>query len=350
VDENHDFLMRMAADPVGNREWTEADTPVQFLAWVFEYAEWQLRRPYGDGFLSYLPMSQDGTCNGLQNFSGLMCDSVGGAAVNLIPSPAPRDVYTDVADGVIAKLQAMPPGKLRDGWLGHGVSRKVTKRTTMTLPYGSTRYAASQFVTEYIEGAKPAQIDKADYGDSANFLSHVVWASLGETVVKAMEVMEWLKGWAKHAASSGQRVAWVAPSGLHVVSEYDRMQMVRVKSVAFKSRIALYKPEEGRPDLTKIANAVAPNFVHSLDASHLAFVVERAEAEGMEVTAIHDDFGVHAADTERFHEIIREEFVKMYEHQTILEDMAAATGYTVPPPEKGDLDIRSVLKSTYFFA
>jgi hypothetical protein len=34
VDEQHETLLAMAADPVGNRTWTEADSPVQFLAWA----------------------------------------------------------------------------------------------------------------------------------------------------------------------------------------------------------------------------------------------------------------------------------------------------------------------------
>jgi DNA-directed RNA polymerase len=351
----HDALMRMASDPVSHHEWTDADAPVQFLAWVFEYAEWQ-RDP--GTFLSYLPMSQDGTCNGLQNFSALMCDPIGGAAVNLTASPAPRDIYTDVAVRVIEALEAKPHSYYVTGWLTHmranpKYNRKLTKRPTMTLPYGSTRFATSSFIMEYIEDRKiPAliEIEKAKYGEAANFLSHVIWAELHNTVGKALEVMDWLKGWAKHAAQNGHSVGWVAPSGLHVVSEYDRMKMVTVKSVAFKSRIKLYKPDTGAPDLAKIANAVAPNFVHSLDASHLAMVVRQAKAEGMQVVAIHDDFGVHAADTARFHEIIREQFVLMYEGNTLLADMAAATGYDVPPPEVGDLDLREILKSPYFFA
>ena len=127
--------------------------------------------------------------------------------------------------------------------------------------------------------------------------------------------------------------------------------MVQVKSVAFRQTvIKLYKPDDGTPDLTKIANAVAPNFVHSLDASHLDRVVLRAHAEGMHPVTIHDDFGVHADDTERFHQIIREEFVAMYRDNTILLDMAHATGYGKPPPAVGTLSLDLVLKSPYFFA
>jgi DNA-directed RNA polymerase len=347
VDANADVILATGQSPTDRLEWTEAESPVQYLAWAIEYAEW---RQDPQGFLSRIPLGQDGTCNGLQNFSALMCDSVGGAAVNLTAGDAPRDIYTDVAKRVTELLQAMPRSKFRDAWLKHGINRKITKRTTMTLPYGCTRFACAQFINEdYISVVKPPEIKMADYGDAANFLSHVVWQALDDVVVKAREVMLWLQGWAAHAARGGHRVAWVAPSGLHVVSEYDAFTKREVKSVAFKSRLMLSKPT-GRQDVKKVMNAVAPNFVHSLDASHLARVVARAGSEGIPLAVIHDDFGTVAQYTERLHQIIREEFVGMYEGNTLLKDMAASTGYEVPPPVVGDLDLREVLSSPYFFA
>ena len=349
VDENHEFILSIGREPQAYLGWADADTPVQFLAWAIEYAG------YHDSpaaFVSRIPLGQDGTCNGLQNFSALMYDPVGGSAVNLTPSDAPRDIYADVAQRVMELLREKPQDKLRDAWLAHGVNRKITKRTTMTLPYGCTRFACSTFVNDdYLVRERPKEFDPADYGEAANYLSNIIWRALDDVVVKAREVMEWLKGWAKHAAANGYPVAWTAPNGLRVVSEYQRMKMVQVKSVAFRQTvIKLYKPDDGTPDLTKIANAVAPNFVHSLDASHLDRVVLRAHAEGMHPVTIHDDFGVHADDTERFHQIIREEFVAMYRDNTILLDMAHATGYGKPPPAVGTLSLDLVLKSPYFFA
>lgn len=346
--DNDAAILATAADPLSNREWAVADSPVQYLAWAMEYAEF---RADPSGFVSRLPMSQDGTCNGLQNFSALMCDHIGGRATNLLPGDAPRDIYDDVAKRVTELLQAMPSSPFRDGWLKHGINRKITKRTTMTLPYGVTRYASSMFINDdYLEAMQPVEFEKAAYGDAANFLSHVLWAALDDVVIKSREVMEWLKGWARHAASVGAPVSWATPSGLRVVSEYEKMAVTTVKSVAFATRIKLYKPEDGSIDLTKTANAVAPNFVHSLDASHLSRVVNRAADEGIVIAAIHDDYGTHAADTETLHRIIREEFVAMYTGNTILQDMAESTGYVRPPPDLGELDLKQVLSSTYFFA
>jgi len=348
VNENDEFIRRMGEDPTTYTEWTEADSPVQFLAWAIEYAAW---RADPTTFVSHLPIGQDGTCNGLQHFSALMRDPVGGASVNLVPGPAPRDIYAEVAARVTERLKSLPPGCYRDGWLAHGITRKITKRPVMTLPYGSTRYAASSFINDYIqdESTPPMKtIPPSDWGDAANWLSHEVWAGMKKSVGKAMDVMAWLQGWAKHAIQTGKTVCWTTPDGLRVVSEYPRMRKSRVSSVAFKSRIQISVPT-GKVDIRKTVNSVAPNFVHSLDAVHLARVTARAASEGMTLAMIHDDFGVHAADIPRFRRIIREEFVYLYNNNTILEDLARSTGYTEPIPSKGTLDIREVLDSTYFF-
>jgi DNA-directed RNA polymerase len=348
VDEQHDALLRMAADPIGERAWAEADSPVQFLAWVLEYSLWA-NNPAT--FESHLPVSLDGTCNGLQNFSALLRDDVGGRAVNLIDGARPNDIYADVAKRATELLEAMPPSPFRDAWLAHGLNRKVTKRTTMTLPYGCTRFACSEFiVSDYLEVEKPPQIALADYGEAGNFLSHVVWAAIGDVVIKAREAMEWLKGWAAHAAKNGRRVEWTTPSGLLVRSEYPKQRRLEVKSIAFKSRITLYRDEDGSLDARRVANAVAPNFVHSLDASHLIRVVNTAQRRGMTVAAVHDDFGAHAADTAEFSKIIREEFIRMYAEHAPLQALADATGYPIPPPAAGLLDLNSVRDSRYFFA
>lgn len=47
--------------------------------------------------LTLPPLTQDGSCNGLQHYAALGRDSVGAASVNLLPSDLPQDVYSEVA-------------------------------------------------------------------------------------------------------------------------------------------------------------------------------------------------------------------------------------------------------------
>lgn len=348
VEENHESILASARSPLDERWWAGADCPVQFLAWSMEYAEWD---QYGAAFHSHIPVSMDGTCNGLQNFSALLRDEVGGSATNLLDGPVPRDIYGLVAERTTEILQALPPSVLRDAWLAHGINRKVTKRTTMTLPYGCTRYAAAEFIVQdYLVVFNPPEIDKASYGDAGNFLSHIVWAAIGDVVVKAREAMDWLKGWAADCVKRGKRVEWYTPTGLLVRSEYQAEQKVRIKSVVFNSRMLLTKGVEDKLDSRRVQNAVSPNFIHSMDGAHLTAICAASEKAGIQLAAIHDDFGTHAADTDELATIIRRTFVEQYRDQNWLQRLADLTGYDVPPPNFGNLNLVDVLDSPYFFA
>jgi DNA-directed RNA polymerase len=84
--------------------------------------------------------------------------------------------------------------------------------------------------------------------------------------------------------------------------------------------------------------------------------MEAAAAEGINhVLTVHDSFATHAADTERFAQVIREQFARMYtEHDPLEEIQHYAEGVlgkpTRPLPTKGGLRLQEVLDSPYFFA
>ncbi len=70
---------------------------------------------------------------------------------------------------------------------------------------------------------------------------------------------------------------------------------------------------------------------------------------------VHDSFGVHACDVDHLNRILREEFVRIYSEpilQNFLNQLRAANPDLELPdlPPVGNLDIRQVLSSPYFFA
>lgn len=129
VDERHDMIMAVAEDPISHREWAEADCPFQFLAWCFEYRDW---KEQGDAFLTRLPLGQDGSCNGLQHFSAMLRDAVGGTATNLVPSGRQQDIYGLVAVET-ARIISEDTGDDEAGialrWRKHTLSRGLVKRS-----------------------------------------------------------------------------------------------------------------------------------------------------------------------------------------------------------------------------
>lgn len=352
VDERSELLIAFATDPVGNDEWTQADKPLQFLAWCMEYADWKL---WGENFKSRISVGMDGSCNGLQNFSAMLRDELGGKATNLVPAPLPNDIYQMVADVVTRLLQEMDEDEagFRSRWLAHGITRKLVKRSVMTLPYGSTRFSSAEFIqSDYLKAGKAPEFDKKEWSKAANFLSHPVWKAIGEVVVKAREAMDWLQR-ASRTILKGDtdHIMWTTPSGFPVMQVYWQQSVHQIRTRLCGGAVLKLKTDIDEEDLNRHKNGIAPNFVHSLDASHLTLTVNACEAEG--ITAlhmVHDDFGTHARHAQAMYRIIRERFVHMYETCDPLAQFRERYPDLPEPPSLGGLDIRQVLDSPFFFS
>lgn len=348
-------VLQVAADPLGNRWWESADKPWQFLAWCFEWAGFAKE---GMGFVSYLPVSVDGSCNGIQIFSAMLRDEVGGAAVNLIPYDEPQDIYQRVADGVVERLK-VDPSPLAAQWLAFGVDRGVTKRCVMTLPYGSTRFAARQFIVDAIAkkiaNGSHEVFRKAD--KAAQFLVNHVWEAISDTVIGARMAMAYLQEIAAAVAGEGIPLHWTAPSGFICFQSYRKSTIKRIRTdFAGTSLLLGMREETSEVDRRRHCNGVSPNLVHSLDAAVLAFTVDASLDAGIKAFAmVHDSFGTHAAKVSALSVCLRHAFVGTFA-SNVLADFtkqvhAAAPHLPLPPmPAMGTLNLESVLEAEYFFA
>lgn len=357
VMDRKEAFMAIASDPIGYRDWTEADSPLQFLAWCFEFAEWQTK---GDAFVSRIAVGMDGSCNGLQNFSAMLRDEIGGRATNLIPGPKPNDIYQMVADVTKMRLGAMTGldenrESYRQRWLKHGMNRTLVKRSVMTLPYGSTRFSSAEFIEgDYLKAGKVPEFAKDEYRRASAFLSFPVWESIGDVVVKAREAMEWLQDASGLILKAGHsQIMWVSPSGFPVIQSYWEQIDHRINTKLCGATKILVPSESKDAHPRKHRNGIAPNFVHSLDAAHLTLTINAAKAQGIDALAmIHDDYGTHAADAPVLYKLIRSVFVDMYEDNDPLAQFAARYPEVTfkAMPSKGNLDLAAVLESEYFFS
>ena len=104
----------------------------------------------------------------------------------------------------------------------------------------------------------------------------------------------------------------------------------------------------------KQKSAFPPNFVHSLDASHMLLTALAAKEDGLTFSAVHDSFWTHACDIPILSSVLREQFVNLY-NAPILENLAESLEKRFPDikfppiPKRGDFDIEDVRDSTYFF-
>ena len=359
-------IQAIAQDPFTHIEWTEAKKPWQFLAFCFEWSAYQVE---GDSFISHLPVALDGTCNGLQHFSAMLRDEIGGAAVNLIPSNTPQDIYQRVADVVIKKLKA-EESELAQQWLSFGISRDITKRPVMILPYGGTRLSCRAYIEEHMrkrihEGhPNPFAMKEDDHlFQASQFLSGLVWDAIGEVVIAAREVMGWLRKASRLVSDEGLPIQWMSPSGFPVQQAYYDVKTRRIKTqlngnVIRKIYLRMNEPLDTL-NKNEQANGISPNFIHSMDAGVLHLYVNKAKQLGINAfSLVHDSYGTLAADTALSAACIREVFVEVYRDDVLnrfrcdllrlLSDKNVGRLPGLPP--HGHLELDQIKESAFFFA
>ena len=405
VYENSDMIISVAEKPLDNLQWTEADSPWEFLAFCFE---WNDYLKIGESFKSKLAVAFDGSCSGLQHFSAMLRDEVGGEAVNLKPDDHVHDIYgivaekvkellkKDMQEGTDDTIEATEDGSsyLKKGtkslakeWLDHGVSRSVTKRPTMTLCYGASKFGfADQILEDTIYPAlahKPLSFSKPS--QSARYMAGLIWDSLKGVVVKAVEAMEWLQTasglLAKDKNIEGKNLptTWITPAGFPVKQKYPKVRVKRLNTVLSGSikifdttsgsteeategsvlRLAFAEPTD-EIDSRKQKQGIAPNFVHSMDASHLMLTVCACVDKGVNAFAmIHDSYGVPAGYGSIMFTTVREVFVSTYTENDVLQDLHDHICNLLSPkmlkdlpevPTKGDLDLDCAKESMYAFS
>jgi len=369
VQDNSASFVAAGLDPLGNTDvWKGADKPYQFLAWCIEYAAAVHTAGGPAQFMSKLPVALDGSCNGLQHFSAMLRDPVGGRSVNLVPSERPSDIYQDVADVATSKLRELltdPAGEyyvIAANWMAlfdkvteGKMNRKLAKKPVMTLPYGSTLQTCTQSVHGWYIEQKLDFFPKGTAFSHSVFLSKLLWDSIGEVVIAARAAMTWLQKCARIMAKEDQPIIYETPIGFPMVQFSPKLDQKRIHAqIGGNIKVAI-KTELPGVDMYKAASGSSPNLVHSIDATHMHMVVAEGAARGMTHFAmIHDDFGVHACHIDEWHEIIRDQFIKLHTEcnplQSFKQQQEERTGLVLPDlPTEGDLELSGVRKSLYFF-
>ncbi|KAL1409899.1 DNA-directed RNA polymerase [Vanrija albida] len=354
AQEHEDDIFDSADNPLtGRRWWLKAEDPWQCLAVCMDLAA-ALRSPDPTKYESSLPVHQDGTCNGMQHYAALGGDVRGAKAVNLEKGDRPADIYTGVADLVNASIEEdrknnVPVALLIDGTLG----RKVVKQTVMTTVYGVTFIGARDQIAKQLIARGGLQGD--DVYLVSGYVARKVLDSIGDLFSGARAIQDWLTmsarlvaksipaerleiatapadplkpkvGRKKPAETASRRLAkelmtavvWTTPLGLPVVQPYrkaaKKQVMTSLQTVFIHDPNA---PAEVSPQ--KQATAFPPNFVHSLDATHMLLTAVQCNQSNIQFASVHDSYWTHASTVEPMSEVIRDTFIHLHTQNLIGE-------------------------------
>ncbi|MEH6358730.1 MAG: DNA-directed RNA polymerase [Pseudomonadales bacterium] len=344
IQAHESHIRRVVEDPINSREWWgSADKPYQFLAFCYDWSDCDYGK--NPNAHSSIPVGLDGSCNGLQHFSAMLRDEIGAKATNLTNTAMPEDIYQEVANLCTQAITKLDEPQA-DKWVEVGITRKTAKRPVMTLPYGAKQKSARAAIFEWATDNWPLfKLDEKHCWEYSKWLTPHLWEAIGGTVVAARSAMDWLQ-----QSLPKDYCKWLTPAGFPVYQYYKEVPSTRVQTnLCGILSIALDDYDcYGDPKMSQQRSGIAPNFVHSIDSTHMVMTINMTDFDSYAM--IHDDFGTHAGNTEQLFKTIRKSFHTLYTAHDPLADWAEQVGVNVETmPPKGKYNIDDIHKAAYFF-
>lgn len=399
--------------------WKKADAPFQFYAACREYYLW---KTIGDDYESGLIVSIDATQSGIQHYAASSLSVEDGEKVNLMPTPFPADLYTEVMersielmDTDIQRLEAVEaePGddpeqhekdmkKLQNlrNLKKVGLTRSVVKRNVMTWAYSSEVFGfAEQLRSDWFSEFTARVRDPLDemnehpfgpdQGFSASFvLAEINFRAIRQVIVSAHKGMDFLQKCAAILARArhpdqpdtdeddhGIHFAFTTKLGFPSYQRYvDHKKDPRRQKVFWWDRDVLAIDKENRCSIreftevvnrVKSKNAVSPNVIHAMDATHLMQTVLTCKANGVQdLMVVHDSFGTTVDKMPVLWGAVRKAFIDVYDGYCLYEDVLNQCKQRHPDPdsvdwpaipekgseERGLLDLQLIAKANYPFS
>lgn len=357
VDANYDIIESAVNDPLDSESFKLADSPWCFLAGCIELVN-AVRSGSPELYVSHIPVAMDATNSGGQHFSGMLRDPIGGRLTNLYweGNEQKADLYMDVKQRTDSKIimDLSNPDYVVQAqyWTENPITRSMTKRPSMTYFYSATVRSCSEYIVVGAKDEGYKGTDEYTLWRLSGYLAPRMRQSIEESNPAAAAAMHYCQQIARRVPVK-LHLQWKTPLGGLVINRYTEKeeQRVRIDSMNLSLLLAYNRNFEVN-NRKKAASGIAPNFVHSLDSTHLMMVINNFDGD---IVPIHDSLATHACDVDAMHRVIREQFVKLYEENDplqVLTDAALAAGANlddIEMPEKGSLDLRRVLDSKFFF-
>lgn len=365
ADEHLQDIYDSCENPLtGRKWWLTAEDPWQCLATCFELKH-ALDSPDPSRYVSHLPVHQDGTCNGLQHYAALGGDRAGAAQVNLEPGDKPSDIYSAVAELVKNYVAEDAKANVTFAKVLNGkITRKVVKQTVMTNVYGVTFTGARLQVIKQLEDILPEEDQKTGLFAMGGYVARLIFKALGQMFNGAQDIQDWLgacanriataitpeqidmikahaeagtiaeegldprfrkrKSKAKKKTLTAQDISaqfratviWTTPLRMPVVQPYRRTKTREITTVL--QYLTITQPSNtDTVDKRKQLQAFPPNFIHSLDATHMLLSALKCNELGLSFASVHDSFWTHAADIPLMNRVLRDAFVRMHSEDIV---------------------------------
>jgi DNA-directed RNA polymerase len=238
-------------------------------------------------------------------------------------------------------------------------NRSIAKKPVMTEAYGSGDRTKKKQVKNYLK-EKIKELSWEYYT--------LIGEYIGENIIKAIDTLTpsatkfklFMKSIVREVYKNKDNLKkpffWQTPLKLYVIQHEYKSKSIRTKTDFGKiSMIKFLDEVEAKEQET----GVAPNFVHSLDSTHLFMTILKSYNDYKidSFITVHDSFATHASDVENLSKALKETFIALHS-KPILEEFVAfvkkefdiTINKPIPYVDKDSFDLEQIKKSKYFFA
>ena len=388
----------------------KADKAVSFLAACVEWHDYHEAHAQNRMHMTRLPIPIDGANNGWQHLGAISKDEHTGKLVGLTPVDIPQDFYVKTAKVLIDLNQDDEITELLDSMPMKHIRKGVSKRGSMTRAYsaGAKKISENMYFDCETEdfhesyGITPEHCDK---------LAKLLVRAVDQVCPGPLQTMGYLQKLAGYKIGRYTRniersrldelrqrrrelffnkdrtddedielndivveleenapvlvygqgattIEWTTPSGFDVLYEKWTMNKIKVRGTISgytdnndAGRVNhVVQEASDLPDIQGFMCGISPNYIHSLDASHMAMVIDEWNGD---FGAVHDSFSTHAPDVSRLLQITKNIFINMYDHHNyfdVIRQEITNSEDDIEQPTQGNLNIGDINASTYFFA
>jgi DNA-directed RNA polymerase len=372
VEDNQDLILRSVSHMDDeDAPWTKAENPLGFLRAAIEWCGYLVQ---GEDYVSHLNINLDGSNSGIQHYAGLLRDRETAMKVSVVTSDVgPQDIYEQVVvetkrimrEDLAAGIDKEDERKRVEWWLDN-LSRKIVKQPGMTFTYSACTFGMAGQIRKAMRDT--GLVDPLE-GNKKWPMRHISMAAakrvnraIRNIVGRPAEAMSFLQELTETMVRAGVRPEWTTPLGFPCVQNYweSNSKMKEVKWCGSKRQYRMAESNHDALKVSKHVSSVSPNFVHSLDSTHLMQTINRMSDYGFEhLSIIHDSIGCHAADVDELAYAVRDEFRLLYGNTDLLADLKqqfeTLAGRTFELDNEDGrtqrgLDINLVMDSELFFA
>lgn len=277
-----------------------------------------------ESFMSGIVCHQDATCSGLQIAAAITGHRETAVQTNCVASnhtDGKSDLY-----GTVAQAWAAQPTLL--GKYAALYGRAMAKKAVMLLGYGAGAETLMSKVSEWLLEEQGITMEWDDTEEKQFMDVLETWCTAAVCIKDCLQ---------KVVPASGDVFEWTTHDGFKVVHDKHAGDEVAIGNF----KMTFDEKWEENVNIT----AVAPNFVHSLDAAQMREAV-RTLGKGTPVACIHDSLGVRPCDFVAASEAVRLAFSAI-DARAVCVDLCERYGIVLPT--LGDYNPAEAVESSYFW-